>query len=123
MISTLPWTAPVLWRFRIGMSPDLAAARPEIQSARGLAHSKMPRWVLTSLMHVLVADDDFGGLHAFRVDLLGQNLARAHPTQVHQFAGDRAGVREGVEDLVGHVALVSIEAEIVTFLEQGDIAF
>jgi len=34
------WSAPVLWRFRFGAPSVFSACDPEIQSARGLAHSK-----------------------------------------------------------------------------------
>ena len=37
------WSAPVRWRFHSAMSCEPVGADPEIQSARGLAHSKRPR--------------------------------------------------------------------------------
>ena len=60
-------------------------------------------------MGVFVADYNFRGLHAFSVDLLTNNFSGTTPVQVHQFAGLGRGIGKSAIDLVGHVALVSIE--------------
>src|SRR5436190_932208 len=92
-----------------------------------LTSRTLPRWPLLGTMMVfmisywffLVANDDFGGLHAFGVDLLTQDLPRAFPTHVNQLGcGDLVGSDRIPAPIIRRIALINVEIEIIALGQQ-----
>src|ERR1041385_1969210 len=67
----------------------------------------------------LVADDDLGGLDAFGVELVADDLPRADPFHLDHFAGCRGGVGELLVRAPDRCSLVGIELQEVAFREVG----
>src|SRR6266498_1278306 len=91
-----------------------------------LTSRTLPRWLFLGTMMVfmisylwLIANDDFGGLHAFGVDLFTQDFPRALPTHVNQLGcGDLVGTDRIPAPVIRRIALINVEIEIVALSQQ-----
>src|SRR6516225_5464618 len=68
---------------------------------------------------LLVADDDFGGLHALGVDRVPKNLARADPGDFNQLANRNVvGLHEELVYAADGIALIDFEIDLAALREE-----
>src|SRR6266404_8096135 len=93
------------------------------QTSRTVVPCSRALFVSCSFMYLSlssIADDDFGGLHAFGIDFCAEDFPRTFPTQINEFA-DRCVIGSGIEiEGPGHgIALTNMEIQIITLGQQN----